>query len=186
MKRCSWAGNDPLYIDYHDKEWGLPVYDERKMFEFMILEGMQAGLSWITVLRKRDHFREAFDHFDPMKIANYDEKKYQELMNNSGIIRNKLKIRSAITNAQLYLKLFDKSTLVDYFWSFTNGKVVQNSWKDMSEVPATTDLSDKISKDLKQKGFKFIGSTVIYAHLQASGIVNDHVIDCFRHKELCT
>ena len=184
MKRCDWAGSDPLYIDYHDKEWGVPLHDERKMFEFMILEGMQAGLSWITILKKRENFRNAFDKFDPYKIANYDEKKYNELMQNAGIIRNKLKIRGAITNAQLYLKYFEKHSLVDYFWSFNNGKIVQNAWKNITDVPAKTELSDKISKDLKNKGFKFIGSTVIYAHLQAAGIVNDHLTSCFRHEEL--
>jgi len=186
-KRCDWSTKDPLYIDYHDNEWGVPLHDEQQLFEFLILETFQAGLSWITVLRKRENFRKAFDKFDYKKVAVYDEVKIQELLLNTGIIRNKLKIRAAISNAQAFMEIqkefgsFDK-----YIWGFVGAKPIQNNRKTMTELPATTEISDKLSKDLKKRGFKFVGSTVIYAHMQATGMVNDHVLDCFRHKDLMT
>lgn len=184
-KRCSWSGNDPLYREYHDLEWGVPVYDDKKIFEFLILETFQAGLSWITILRKREHFRNAFDHFDYRKIANYDEQKFQELMQDAGIIRNKLKIRAAISNAKAFMVVQQEfGSFSKYIWGFTGGKPIVNSFRDMSGIPASTPLSDKLSKDLKKRGFKFVGSTVVYAHMQASGMVNDHVTDCFRYKEI--
>mgnify|MGYP000184979505 FL=1 len=186
-KRCDWSTKDPLYIDYHDNEWGVPLHDEQQLFEFLILETFQAGLSWITVLRKRENFRKAFDQFDYKKVALYDEVKIQELLQDKGIIRNKLKVRSAVSNAQAFMEIqkefgsFDK-----YIWSFVGAKPIQNNRKTMSELPATTEISDKLSKDLKKRDFKFVGSTVIYAHMQATGMVNDHVLDCFRHKDLMT
>jgi len=183
--RCTWCGNDPLYIEYHDTEWGVPVYDDDKLFEFLILETFQAGLSWIIVLRKRENFRKAFDNFDYKKIANYSEKKYDELLQDAGIIRNKLKIKATITNAQNFMEIQKEfGSFSDYVWSFTNGKPIKNSFKNLSEAPATTELSDKLSKDLKKRGFKFVGSTVIYAHMQATGMVNDHMTDCFRYNEV--
>ena len=184
-KRCTWCGNDPLYVEYHDKEWGIPVYDDATLFEFLILETFQAGLSWITILRKRENFRKAFDNFDYKKIAKYDETKYSALLQDSGIIRNKLKIRATITNAQLFMEVQKEfGSFSKYIWKFTNGKPIKNKFKKMSEVPATTELSDKISKDLKKRGFKFVGSTIIYANMQATGMVNDHTTDCFRYNEV--
>jgi DNA-3-methyladenine glycosylase I len=183
--RCKWAGEDPLYCDYHDKEWGKPVHDDQLLFEFLILEGAQAGLSWITILRKRENYRKAFDNFDPNVMVNYTPEKVDELMQNEGIIRNKLKINSAIKNAKAFLEVqkefgsFDK-----YIWSFTDGKTIQNSWKDMSEVPASTPESEAMSKNLKKRGFKFVGPTICYALMQATGMVNDHTTNCFRHKEV--
>ena len=183
--RCSWCGNDPLYIKYHDEEWGVPVYDDDLLFEFLILETFQAGLSWITVLKKREHFRIAFDHFDYKKIANYTEDKYEELLHNPGIIRNKLKIKATITNAQAFMRIQEEfGSFSKYIWGFVNGKPIINNYKTLKEVPATTALSDVISKDLKKRGFKFVGSTVVYAHMQATGMVNDHITDCFRHREV--
>lgn len=179
-KRCAWAGNDPLYVDYHDNEWGRPVHDDDKLFEMLVLEGMQAGLSWITVLRKREAYREAFDGFDIDKIMRYDDKKIEELMQNSGIIRNRLKINSVITNAKAFRETQREFGSFDAFlWGYVDNKPVQNSWTEMSDVPATTGLSDRISKDLKKRGFKFVGSTIVYAYMQAVGLVNDHVTDCF-------
>ncbi|AXG68432.1 DNA-3-methyladenine glycosylase 1 [Kordia sp. SMS9] len=184
-KRCTWCGNDPLYVAYHDEEWGVPVYDDERLFEFLILETFQAGLSWITILRKRENFRKAFDNFDYKKIAKYNEKKFQSLLEDAGIIRNKLKIKATITNAQAFMKVQEEyGSFATYIWQFTDGKPIQNAFKTMKEVPATTELSDKLSKDLKKKGFKFIGSTTIYAHMQATGMVNDHTTDCFRYDEL--
>lgn len=183
-KRCSWAGKDPLYIEYHDTEWGVPLYDEEKLFEFLILETFQAGLSWITVLRKRENFRKAFDGFDYKKISKYDDRKFEELLQDAGIIRNKLKIKATISNAVAFMEVQKEfGSFSNYVWSFTNGKPIKNKWKQMSEVPANTPLSDKISKDLKKRGFKFVGTTVIYAHMQATGMVNDHTTDCFRYNE---
>lgn len=183
--RCTWCGTDPLYIDYHDKEWGLPVYDDDSIFEFLILETFQAGLSWITILRKRENFRKAFDDFDYKKIASYSEKKYEELLQDKGIVRNKLKIKATIVNAQLFMEVQKEfGSFSKYIWSFTDGKPIKNAHKNMSEVPATTSLSDTLSKDLKKRGFKFVGSTVIYAHMQATGMVNDHTTDCFRYHEV--
>lgn len=172
---------DKLYQDYHDNEWGNPVLDDHKMFEFLILETFQAGLSWYTILSKRENFRKAFDDFDYHKIANYDEEKVQELMQDAGIIRNQLKIKAAISNAKAYLEVQkNHQSFCNYIWNFVNHQPIVNHWKTLSEIPTTTSLSDDISKDLKKKGFKFVGSTVVYAHLQATGIINDHLIDCFK------
>ncbi|MFY0603085.1 MAG: DNA-3-methyladenine glycosylase I [Flavobacteriaceae bacterium] len=183
--RCFWVSDDPLYIEYHDKEWGVPVYDDATLFEFLILETFQAGLSWITVLKKRENFRKAFDNFNYKKIAKYPESKYESLLQDSGIIRNKLKIRATISNAQAFMKVQEEfGSFSKYIWGFTNGKPITNTFKKKEEVPATTPLSDMISKDLKKRGFKFVGSTVIYAHMQATGMVNDHTTDCFRYQEV--
>lgn len=185
MKRCAWCNNDPLYINYHDTEWGVPIYDDKLLFEFLILEGMQAGLSWITILKKREAFRKAFANFDAKKIAKFDEKKIQSLMNNPGIIRNLLKITSAITNAKAYLEIQKEwGSFSKYIWHFVEERPTQNKWRNHSEVPATTIMSDQMSKDLKKRGFKFIGSTICYAFMQAVGMVNDHTVDCFRYKKL--
>jgi len=185
QKRCDWSTANPLMIEYHDKEWGVPMRDDKKQFEFLILETFQAGLSWNTILNKRENFAKAFDDFNYEKIALYDDKKFEMLQNNAGIIRNKLKIKAAITNAQAFIKMQEKyGSFSSYIWNFTRGKPVVNKWKKLRELPAKTELSDMISKDLKKHGFKFVGSTVIYAHLQATGIVNDHTVDCFRYKEI--
>ncbi|TDQ30279.1 DNA-3-methyladenine glycosylase I [Tenacibaculum caenipelagi] len=184
-QRCFWVSDDPLYIEYHDTEWGVPVYDDDKLFEFLILETFQAGLSWITILKKRENFRKAFDNFDYQKIANYSEDKYEELLQDEGIIRNKLKIKATITNAQLFMKVQEEfGSFSKYIWSFVDGNPIKNKFAKREEVPATTELSDAISKDLKKRGFKFVGSTVIYAHMQATGMVNDHTTDCFRYHEV--
>lgn len=184
-KRCAWAGNDPLYIAYHDTEWGIPILDDDKLFEFLILETFQAGLSWITILRKRENFRVAFDHFDYKKIAKYTESKQAELLQNAGIIRNKLKIKATISNAIAFMEIQKEfGSFSKYIWGFVQDKPIQNKWKMMADIPANTPLSDEISKDLKKRGFKFVGSTVIYAHMQATGMVNDHTTDCFRYKEI--
>ena len=183
--RCEWCGTDPLYIKYHDEEWGVPVHDDRKLFEFLILEGAQAGLSWITILKKRENYIKAFDNFDPVKVSRYSEKKIEKLLQNPGIVRNKLKINSAVGNAKAFLKIqkeygsFDK-----YIWSFVGGKPIINKWKSLKEIPAITKESDAMSKDLKKHGFKFVGSTICYAFMQAVGMVNDHTVKCFRYKEL--
>ncbi|MEI8246360.1 MAG: DNA-3-methyladenine glycosylase I [Lentisphaerota bacterium] len=182
---CGWAGTDQLYVAYHDKEWGAPVHDDRKIFEFLVLESAQAGLSWITILRKRENYRQAFAGFDPVKVALFDSKKVEELLQNPGIIRNRKKIESAINNAQRFLEVqkefgsFDK-----YIWSFTGGRQLVNAWKDLSQLPATSPESDKLSKDLKKRGFKFLGSTTCYSHMQATGMVNDHITCCFRYKQV--
>lgn len=177
--RCSWATTD-LYKEYHDKEWGRPVHDDRKLFEMLVLEGMQAGLSWITILNKRNAFREAFDNFDYKKVALYGEDKIEELMQNAGIVRNRLKIRSAITNAQQFIKIREEFGSFDAFiWSYADNKPIHNHLKTEAEIPVTTPLSDRISKDMKKRGFKFVGSTIIYSYMQAVGIVNDHVQSCF-------
>ena len=184
-KRCSWAGKDPLYIEYHDTEWGVPVYDDDKLFEFLILETFQAGLSWITILKKRENFRAAFDNFDYKKIAKYNEEKYDELIQNAGIIRNKLKIKATISNAIAFMEIQKEfGSFSDYIWGFVNGKPIKNNWDSLSEIPAVTEISETISKDLKKRGFKFVGATVIYAHMQATGMVNDHIKDCFRYNEV--
>ncbi|WP_347173693.1 DNA-3-methyladenine glycosylase I [Polaribacter uvawellassae] len=180
QKRCFWVNNDPLYIEYHDNEWGKPVFDDETLFEFLILESFQAGLSWITILKKRENFRKAFDNFDYKKIANYQQDKFDELLVNEGIIRNKLKIKSAITNAQLFLEIQKEfGSFSKFIWKYVDGKPIKNSFKTREEVPAKTALSDAISKELKKRGFKFVGSTIIYAFMQATGIVNDHTTDCF-------
>lgn len=183
-KRCPWPADDPLYINYHDKEWGVPVHNDKKLFEFLLLEGFQAGLSWRTILIKRKNFRKAFDNFDYNKIAKYDKKKINSLLSDSGIIRNLLKIESAVKNARAFIKVRKEfGTFDKYIWSFVNNKPVVNKFKYLSELPAKTELSDRISVDMKKRGFNFVGSTIIYAHLQATGIVNDHLITCFRYKE---
>ena len=184
MERCGWAKND-LAIKYHDTEWGVPLHDDTKLFQFIVLEGAQAGLSWDTILRKRDAYREAFDGFDPAKVARYDDKKQAELLGNAGIIRNRLKIASAIKNANAFLDVQNEFGSFDkYVWAFVDGKPIVNQWKELDEIPARTDLSDAISKDLKRRGFNFVGSTIMYAHMQATGMVNDHLVTCFRRKEL--
>ena len=183
IKDCEWTGKNPLMVEYHDKEWGVPLHDDRKLFEFIILETFQAGLSWITILNKRENFRKAFDHFDYKKIAHYSEDKIQELLLDAGIIRNKLKVYSAVSNAQAFIKVQEEfGSFSKYIWGFVNGKPIDNNRKSLKEVPATTPLSDAISKDLKKRGFKFVGSTVVYAHMQATGMVNDHVEDCWTRK----
>ncbi len=184
MQRCGWAKND-LAIKYHDAEWGVPVHDDRKLFEFLILEGAQAGLSWDTILRKRESYRLAFDDFNYEKIALYDEKKQAELLQNEGIIRNRLKIKSATQNAKSFLEIQSEFGSFDsYIWNFVGGKPIVNNWKDLSEIPAKTDASDAISKDLKKRSFNFVGSTIMYAFMQACGLVNDHLADCFRYDEV--
>jgi len=183
--RCEWAGSDPLYTKYHDREWGVPVYDDKTLFEFLLLESFQAGLSWLTILKKRENFRKAFDNFDYKLIAEYDNRKVSGLLSNSTIIRNRLKILASVNNARAFIKIQKQSgSFSNYIWSFTGGKPLVNNYNSSHEVPASTALSDTISKDLKKKGFKFTGSTIIYAHMQATGMVNDHVTSCFRHKEL--
>ena len=184
-RRCSWAGDVPVYVDYHDNEWGKPTHDDRMLFELLVLEGAQAGLSWLTILKKREAYREAFDGFDPAKVALYDEAKVEELMTNEGIVRNRRKIDAAITNAKLFLDVSREFVSVDAFiWDYVDGEPIVNRWKTQADVPATTPLSDRISKDLKKRGFKFVGSTIVYAYLQSIGIVNDHVVDCFAYREL--
>lgn len=183
--RCSWCGTDPLYKTYHDEEWGVPVKDDRLLFEFLILETFQAGLSWITVLRKRENFRTAFDQFDYQKIAEYKEAKIAELLQDTGIIRNQLKIKATISNAKAFMAVQQEfGSFSNYIWNFTNQQPIKNKWKSLQELPAKTALSDQISKDLKKRGFKFVGSTVVYAHMQATGMVNDHIVDCFRYNEV--
>ena len=183
--RCGWAGKEEIYVKYHDEEWGVPVRDDQKQFEFLILETFQAGLSWITILRKRENFRKAFDNFDYKKISSYNEEKIQSLLEDEGIIRNKLKVRATVTNAQAFMKVQKEfGSFCDYIWGFVDHKPVNEKRKTLKDIPATSELSDKISKDLKKRGFKFVGSTVVYAHLQATGIINDHVVDCFRHSEV--
>jgi DNA-3-methyladenine glycosylase I len=185
MERCPWPGNDELYIKYHDEEWGLPVHDDRKHFEFLVLEGAQAGLSWLTILRRREHYRQAFAQFDPQLVAEFDAAKVTELLANPGIIRNRKKIESAINNARRFLAIQQEFGSFDrYIWSFVGHRPVVNSWRTLAELPARTELSDQISKDLKQRGFSFVGSTIIYAHIQAIGLVNDHLVSCFRYREL--
>jgi DNA-3-methyladenine glycosylase I len=182
-KRCAWCGDDPLYIQYHDEEWGVPQHDDRHLFEMLTLEGAQAGLSWITVLRKRENYRKAFDHFDPRRVAAYTEEKVLELLANPGLIRNRLKIQSTIKNANGVLALQKEFGSLDSFlWSFVDGKPIQNSWAERGSVPASTEISDKMSKDLKKRGFGFVGTTICYAFMQATGMVNDHVTDCSLRK----
>jgi len=183
--RCSWCEGDALYEAYHDKEWGVPVYDDATLFEFLILETFQAGLSWITVLRKRENFRKAFDNFDYKKIATYQQDKIDSLLQDAGIIRNKLKVNATVTNAQAFIKIQEEfGSFSNYIWNFVDGKPIKNNCKTMQDVPATTMISDTLSKDLKKRGFKFVGSTVIYAHMQATGMVNDHIKSCFRYNEV--
>jgi len=182
--RCAWVGTDPLAVAYHDQEWGVPLHDDRKLFEFLILEGMQAGLSWMTILRKRENFRLAFDDFDPTKIAQYDQTKFDELLTNAGIIRNRRKIEASAQNARSFLAVQSEFGSFDaYMWQFVSGKPKVNSWKTIQEIPAKTEESVAMSKDLLKRGFKFVGPTICYAHMQATGMVNDHTTDCFRYLE---
>jgi DNA-3-methyladenine glycosylase I len=184
-RRCDWCGEDPLYVKYHDREWGVPLHDDRRLFEMLILEGMQAGLSWITILKKREAFRGAFDSFDPSRVAQYDERKVRELLLNRAIIRNRLKIQAAVQNAQAFLKVAEESGSFDkYIWRFVGGKPIQNRRADLKDIPARTEVSDALSKDLKKRGFNFVGSTICYAFMQAVGMVNDHVIGCFRYAQI--
>jgi len=182
MERCAWCGNDPLYMEYHDTEWGVPVREDRKLFEFFVLDAFQAGLSWITILRKRENFRAAFDYFDAEKIAQYDDAKIEELMANTGIIRNRMKIVATIENAKQFLIIqAELGSFSDYLWSFVGGTPIVNHWQSLAEVPAHTAESDKMSKALKKRGFKFVGSTICYAFMQAAGLVNDHITSCHRY-----
>jgi DNA-3-methyladenine glycosylase I len=185
LNRCGWCLSSDLYKKYHDEEWGIPVYDDQKLFEFLILETFQAGLSWITILNKRENFRNAFDHFDYLKVAQYSEAKILELLENAGIIRNQLKIRAAVSNAVAFMKVQEEfGSFSKYIWQFTDEKPIKNNPKTLKDIPATTPLSDEISNDLKKRGFKFVGSTVVYAHMQATGMVDDHVEDCWRRISL--
>ena len=189
-KRCSWAvvnwkKIDPLMVAYHDTEWGVPLHDDRRLFEFLVLEGAQAGLSWMTVLKKRENYRKAFDRFDPQKVARYNKAKIRKLLGDAGIIRNRLKIESAVVNAKAYLKVQEEfGSFAAYSWRFVDGEPIINRWKTLKQMPATSSISDAFSKDLKQRGFRFVGPTIIYAHMQAVGMVNDHTTDCFRYREL--
>jgi DNA-3-methyladenine glycosylase I len=183
-KRCAWCGDDPLYVKYHDEEWGAPVRDDKTLFEFVVLEGAQAGLAWITVLRKREGYRALFDDFDAQKISRYTDKKLEKLLLDPRIIRNRLKVFGARKNARAFLQIQEeRGSFSDYMWDFVDGKPIQNTFKSLSELPATSPLSDKISKDMKKRGFTFVGSTIMYAYMQASGMVNDHTQECFRQKE---
>ena len=183
--RCEWAGKDPLMIEYHDKEWGVPLHDDRKLFEFLVLDAMQAGLSWLTILRKRENFRKAFDNYNVKKIAKYDEIKFNELLSNAGIIRNRLKISACIKNAQAFLQVQKEFGSFDiYIWQFVGGITNKNSWKKLKDLPPNTQESDAMSKDMKQRGFSFVGTTICYAFMQAAGLVNDHTVDCFRYNEV--
>lgn len=183
--RCEWAGDDPLYVDYHDNEWGAPVHDDRELFELLILEGAQAGLSWITILRKREGYRKAFDNFDPNIVAAYDQAKLEELRQDPGIVRNRLKIESAVRNAKTFLHVQQEfGSFNKYIWGFVDHQPIQNTWNQMSDLPASTLLSRQISKDLKTRGFNFVGPTIVYAYMQSIGMVNDHTVDCFRYQEI--
>lgn len=186
ITRCTWCGDTELYQDYHDQEWGVPVYDDQVLFEMLNLEGAQAGLSWITVLKKRDTYRQAFDNFDPYKIALYDDAKRAELLQDTGIIRNKLKVNAFIVNAQLYIQMQETAgqKFSEFLWSFVDGQPIVNNWKTLKQVPGSTPQSDAMSKALKKIGFKFVGSTICYAFMQATGMVNDHTTDCFRHGQV--
>ena len=181
MKRCPWSTSNELYIKYHDEEWGVPVFEDQKQFEFLVLESAQAGLSWHTILKKRENYRAAYDGFDVQKVAKYDNKKIEELMHNAGIIRNRRKIEASINNAKLFIEIQKEfGSFCNYLWDFVDGKPLVNNWTDVSQIPAKTELSERISKDLKKRGFKFIGSIILYSHLQATGLVNDHIKSCFR------
>ncbi len=185
MERCPWCGSDELYVKYHDEEWGVPVHDDARHFEFLVLEAAQAGLSWITILRKRENYRKAYDHFDPSTVSHYGGKKLDELLKNHGIVRNRRKIEASINNAARLLEIQKEfGSFDEYIWKFVNHKPIINSWRRVSEIPPKTRLSDAISNDMKKRGFRFIGSTIVYAHMQAVGLVNDHIKSCFRHKQL--
>ena len=181
--RCPWATSDPAYVAYHDEEWGVPLHDDRRLFEMLVLEGVQAGLSWLTILKRRENYRRAFDGFDPRVVARYGDTEIARLLADAGIIRNRLKVRSAVTNARAFLKVQEQFGSFDrYIWDFVGSRPVQNAWTSLDELPARTALSDKLSKDLKARGFSFVGSTICYAHMQATGMVNDHLVGCFRHR----
>lgn len=183
--RCEWAGSDALYVAYHDTEWGVPVHDDQTLFEFLVLEGMQAGLSWMTILKKRENFRRAFDHFDPSRVAAYDDEKVAALLADASIIRNRAKIIATIGNAQAFLRVQEEFGTFDaYIWGFVDGKPIRNAWKTLSEIPAQSEKSVALSKDLLRRGFRFVGPTIVYAHMQATGMVNDHTVDCFRYNAL--
>jgi DNA-3-methyladenine glycosylase I len=184
--RCKWVPeNIPIYVEYHDKEWGVPVHDDQKLFEFLVLDAFQAGLSWLTILNKRENFRKAFDNFDPVKIVKYDEKKIEELLADAGIIRNKQKINATIKNAKAFLRIQKEfGSFNSYIWSFVNGKTIKNCWKTDSEIPVKTNASERMSLDLKKRDFSFVGSTICYAFMQAAGLVNDHLVYCFRYSEV--
>jgi len=183
--RCAWAGSDALYQSYHDTEWGVPLHDDQRLFEFLILEGAQAGLSWITILRKRENYRAGFDGFDAARIAGYGANKIESLLQNEGIVRNRLKVEAAVINAQRFMEVQDEfGNFAAFIWQFVEGKPKQNAWRSLADIPASTPESDAMSKELKQRGFKFVGSTICYAFMQATGMVNDHTTNCFRHKEL--
>ena len=182
--RCPWPGADPLYVRYHDEEWGVPEYDDRALFEKLVLDGFQAGLSWITILRKRENFRAAFDGFRPEKIARYNTTKIAALMGDAGIVRNRMKIDGAVSSAQAWLDIQEKGSFSELLWGFVDGKPVQNNWRSIKQVPAETEMAKRMSKELKARGFKFCGPTIVYAFAQATGIVNDHLVDCFRHDEV--
>jgi DNA-3-methyladenine glycosylase I len=185
ITRCDWSGDDSLMIAYHDQEWGLPVHDDRLLFEFLILEGAQAGLSWSTILRKRENYRQAYDNFDPHKVARYNDAKIAELLANAGIVRNRLKVLGSIESARAFSKVQEEfGSFDDYIWRFVDGKPLQNRWQSLSELPAQTPESQALSKDLIRRGFKFVGPTICYAHMQATGMVNDHLVTCFRYREL--
>jgi DNA-3-methyladenine glycosylase I len=184
MARCGWCGEDPLYVDYHDNEWGVPVKNDAALFEFLILEGAQAGLSWITILRKRDGYRALFDNFDAQKVARYSDRKLEKMLEDPRIVRNRLKVFGARKNARAFLEVQEQfGSFSDYIWGFVDNEPIQNHWKTLKDIPATTPISDKISKDMKRRGFTFVGSTIVYAHMQATGMVNDNTRDCFRHRE---
>lgn len=183
--RCGWCGSDPLYVAYHDEEWGVPVVDDRAQFEFLVLEGAQAGLSWSTILKKREGYRRAFSDFDPAKVARFSERKLERLLGDPGIVRNRLKVSSAVSNARAFLAVQEEhGSFASYIWSFVDGRPIQNHWRKLAELPAKTGLAETISKDLKRRGFRFVGPTIVYAHMQATGMVNDHLVDCFRHREV--
>ena len=183
--RCDWCGNDPLYVAYHDREWGVPVHDDRTLFEFLVLEGAQAGLSWFTILRKRENYRQAFDGFDPKIVARYDGRKVRSLLHNEGIVRNRQKITAAIANARAFLDVQEQFGSFDaYVWRFLDGKPLRNAWRSLREIPATTPQAEAMSRDLRARGFRFVGPTICYAHMQATGMVNDHLVSCFRYREV--
>ena len=185
MKRCGWLSKDEIYIDYHDKEWGVPVHDDLKLFEMLVLEGAQAGLSWLTILKRRDNYRIAYDNFQPQKIAQWNDAKITRLLKDSGIIRNKLKVQAVKINAKAYLKVVEENGGFDEFiWSFVGGSQIQNAWRSLSEIPPNTCESDAMSKELKKRGFRFVGPTICYAFMQAVGMVNDHTVDCYRHRQI--
>ncbi len=185
QKRCAWVGDDPLYQSYHDDEWGVPCYDDQTLFEFLTLEGAQAGLSWITILRKRENYRRHFAEFDPLKVARFSQKKVEKLLQDPGIVRNRLKVESTVTNAKAFLKIQEQhGSFSDYLWRYVDGEQITNKWRTIKQVPASTPLSDQISKDLKKAGFRFVGTTICYAYMQAIGLVNDHTTDCFRYKQI--